>query len=76
MLKITDESEKWHFLSLPSIIDDDGAKRPTKSLPRLMEGISSKIHGDYYCSGYLHSFCTQSSLKNRLNCVNTKFFLK
>ena len=36
MLKITDESDKWHFLALPSILDDDGAKRPTKSLSRLM----------------------------------------
>ena len=39
LLKITDESDKWDFLALPSVLDEDGAKRPTKSLSRLMEGI-------------------------------------
>ena len=39
--KITD-GDKWHFLALPSISYEDGVKRPTKSLSRLMEGISSK----------------------------------
>ena len=39
-----------------------------------MEGISSKIHGDYYCSGYLHSFCTQSSLKKIELCKHKTFF--
>ena len=75
LLKITDESDKWDFLALPSILDDDGAKRPTKSLSRFMEGISSKSHGDYYY-GCFHSFCTQSSFKNTLNCVNTMMFVK
>ena len=54
------------FLALSSVLDDDGAKRPTKSLSRLMEGISSKSHGDYYCYGCLHSFCTQSTLKKHI----------
>ena len=63
LLKITDESDKWHFLALPGILDNDGAKRPTKSLSRLMEGIASKRHCDFYCYGCLHSFCTQSTLK-------------
>ena len=76
MLKITDESDKWHFLALPSILDDDGAKRPTKSLSRLMEGISSKSHGDYYCYGCLHSFCTQSSLKKHIELCKHNDFCK
>ena len=54
------------FLALSSVLDDDGAKRPTKSLSRLMEGISSKSHSDYYCYGCLHSFCTQSTLKKHI----------
>ena len=66
LLKITDDTEKWHFLALPSILDEDGVKRPTKSLSRLMESISSKSHGDFYCYGCLHSFCTQSTLKNHV----------
>ena len=74
MLKITDESEKWHFSELPSILDEDGVKRPTKSLSRLMEGISSKSHGDFYCYGCSHSFCTQSTLKNYVElCKYNKF---
>ena len=76
LLKITDESDKWHFLALPSILDDDGAKRPTKSLSRLMEGISSKSHGDYYCYGSLHSFCTQSSLKKHIELCKHNGFCK
>ena len=51
LLKITDESDKLHFLALPSILDEDGVKRPTKSLSRLMEDIASKSHGDFYCYG-------------------------
>ena len=48
LLKITD-GDKWHFLALPSISNEDGVKRLTKRLSRLMEGISSKSHGDFYC---------------------------
>ena len=58
LLKIADESGKRHFLALPRILDKDGVKRPTRSLSRLMEGISSKSHGDLYRYGCLHSFCT------------------
>ena len=48
-LKISDREGKWHYLALPSNLDEDGVKRPYKSLPRLMEGISSNNHGDFYC---------------------------
>ena len=63
LLKINDESDKWHFWALPSILNEDGVKRPTKSLSRLLEGELSKSHGDFYCYGCLHSFCRQLSLK-------------
>ena len=63
LLKITDDTGKWHFLALPSILDEDGVKRPSKSLSRLMEGIASKSHGDFYCYGCFHSFCAESTLK-------------
>ena len=76
LLKITDESDKWHFLALPSILDEDGLKRPTKSLSRLMEGIASKSHGDFYCYGCLHSFCTQSTLKNHVELCKYNDFCK
>ena len=58
------KQKKGHFLALPSILDEEGVKRPTKSLSRLMEGTSSNNHGDFYCLGCLHSFRTQSTLKN------------
>ena len=74
--QITDESEKWHFLALPSILNDDGAKRPTKSLSKSMEGISSKSHGDYYCYGCLHSFYTQSLLKKHIELCKYNIFVK
>ena len=39
-----------------------------------MEGISSKSHGDFSCDGCLHSFCTQSTLKNHIElCKYNKF---
>ena len=50
LLKITDDKGKWHFLALPSILDEDGVpsildedgvKRTSKSLSRLREGIAS-----------------------------------
>ena len=75
MLKITDESEKWHFLARPSILDEDDVKRPTRCLSRIMEGISSKSKVDFYCHGCLHSFCTQSTLKNHVElCKYNKFW--
>ena len=76
LLKITDESDKWDFLALPSVLDEDGAKRPTKSLSRLMEGIASKSHDDFYCYGCLHSFCTPSTLKKHVEFCKYNGFCK
>ena len=75
LLKITaDNEEKWHFLALPSIPTQDGYVRPTKSFSRLMEGISSKNYGDFYCYGCFHSFRTESALKKHTElCKNNKF---
>ena len=76
MLKITDGNDKWHFLALPSISYEDGVKRPTKSLSKLVEGVSSKSHGDFYCYGCLHSFCTPSTLKNHVELCKYNAFCK
>ena len=74
LLKIGDGNGKWHFLALPSVLDEDGAKRPYKSLSRLMESISSNSHEDYYCLGCFYSFRTKSELKNHVAlCKNNKF---
>ena len=76
LLKITDDTGKWHFLALPSILDEDGVKRPTKSLSRLMEGIASKSHGDFYCCGCFRSFCAESTLKNHVELCKYNDFCK
>ena len=67
------DKAKWHFLALPSNLDEDGFVRPNKSISRLLEGISSKSHHDYYCYGCLHSFRSQSALKSDVDlCENNK----
>ena len=39
-----------------------------------MEGISFKSHDDFYCYGCLHSFRTETALKNHVDlCKNNKF---
>ena len=74
LLKISDGKGKWHFLALPSDLDEDGVKRPYKSLARLMEGISSNSHENYYCLGSFHSFRTETTLKSHVDlCKNNKF---
>ena len=74
LLKISDGKGKWHFLALPSVLDEDGVKRPYKSLSRLMEGISSNSHGDFYCLGCFSFFRTKSTLRNHVDlCKNNKF---
>ena len=74
MLKISDGKGKWHFLALPSILDEDGVKRRNKSLYRLMEGISSKSCGDFNCLGCFSSFRTKTTLENHVNlCKNNEF---
>ena len=75
LLKIGDNKNKWYYLALRSTLDDDdGFRRPKKSISRLFEGISSRSHGDFYCYGCLHSFRTEIALKNHVDlCKNNKF---
>ena len=39
-----------------------------KSLSRLIYGITSNHHGDFYCLGCLHSLRTDSVIKNAKDC--------
>ena len=75
LLKITDDKGKWHFLALPSVLDENGVKRPMNALSRLMNGISSTDHGDLYCYGCLHSCRTQTALKNHFELLNKTIFV-
>ena len=63
LLKITDDKGSWHFLALPSILDESGVNRPMKVLSKLVNGRSSSNHGDFYCYGCFHSFRTQKHCK-------------
>ena len=74
LLKISDGKGKGHFLALPTILDEDGVKRPSKSLSRLLEVISSKSHVDFFYLGCFSSFRTEITLKNHVDlCKNNKF---
>ena len=63
LLKIGDDKGKWHYLALPSNLDEDGFRKPKKSISRLLEGISSKNHWNFYFYGCFHSFRTEIALK-------------
>ena len=61
-------------MAFSSNLDKDGFRRPKKSISRLLEGISSKSHGDFYYYVCLHSFRTEIALKNHVDlCKNNKF---
>ena len=64
------------FLALPSMLNEDGVKRTTKGLSRLMEGMKSKSHGDFYCYGCSHSFCAESTLTKHVQPCKYNDFCK
>ena len=76
LLKTGDEQDRWHFLSLPSNLDADDFRRPKKAISRLLEGISSKSHGDFYCYGCLHSFRGETTSKNHIDLCKEKKIAK
>ena len=63
-------------MALPSILNKDGVKRPSRSLSRLMEGIASKSHGHFYCYRCFHSFFAESTLKNHVELCKYNDFCK
>ena len=61
---------------MPSNLDAGGFRRPKKAISRLLEGISSKSHGDFYCFVCLHSFRSETTLKNHIDVCKDKKFAK
>ena len=55
--------KKWHYIALKSEPTDDRFNRPTKSLSRLLRGITSSHNGDFYCLNCLNSFRIDNALK-------------
>ena len=62
LLMVTD-GKKWHYTALKSEPNEDGFNGPTKSLSRLLRGITSNHDGDFYCLDCLHIFRTNNALK-------------
>ena len=55
--------------ALKSEPTDDGFNRPIKSFSKLFRGITSNHDGDFYFLNCLHSFRTDTALKNMKDCV-------
>ena len=63
LLLITDNT-KWHYLALKSVLTNDEFMKPTQSISRLSSAITStNTASDYYCLNCLHSYRTESSLR-------------
>ena len=62
LLMITN-GKKRHYITLKSEPTDDGFNRPTKSLSKLLRGVTSSHNGYFYCLNCLHSFRTDNALK-------------
>ena len=69
--KQSDEINKWHYIALKSVPTDNGFNHPIRSLSRLLKGITGNNNGDFFCLGCLHSFRTDTSLKNTKDYVIT-----
>ena len=62
LLMITD-GVKWHYLALKSIPTSDGYMRPTQSISKLFNKMTTNTANDYYCLNCFHSFSTSNKLK-------------
>ena len=62
----------WHYLALKSISMNYGFMKPTQSISRLFNQITStNTTSDYYCLNCFHSYRTESMLKeHELVCEN------
>ena len=59
----SDKADKWHYIALKSERTDNGFNRPIRSLSRLIRGVTSNNHGDFYSLNCLHLFRTDNALK-------------
>ena len=66
---------EWHYLALKSIPTEDGYMRPTQSISRLFNKITStNTTNDYYCLNCFHSCRTESKLKkHEVVCNNNDY---
>ena len=50
LLMITDNQNNWHYLTI-------------KNMKRLIRGVTSNHHGDFFCRNCMHSYRTENALK-------------
>ena len=73
LLMITD-GIKWHYTALKSILTSDSYMKPTQSISRLFNGITSNHNGDYYCLNCFHSYRTMDKLnKHKKLCEDNNY---
>ena len=62
LLMITDEKNNWHYAAI-------------KNMKRLIRGVVSIHHGDFFCRNCMHLFRTSSKLKNHERlCLNHNYY--
>ena len=77
LLKVSDGSEKWHFLALKCEQEKNSEyMKPTKRFSRLMRDISSNAHENYYFFGCFHSFRCESTLEKHTQLCKDHSFCK
>ena len=77
LLKISDGSEKGHFLALKSEQKENrDCMKTTKSFSRLMREISSNAHENYYSFGCFHSFRCKSTVEKHTQLCKDHSFCK
>ena len=60
---ITDNN-KWHYLALKCILNEQGFVKPTQSISRLFNNITStNLTTEYYCLNCLKSYRSENTLK-------------
>ena len=62
LLMITDNQNNWHYLTI-------------KNMKRLIRGVTSNHHGDFFCRNCMHSYRTENALKKHERlCTNHDYF--
>ena len=66
---------KWHYLALKSIHANDNNMKPTQSISRLFNKITStNTTNDYYCLNCFKSYTTENKLEElELICDNNEY---
>ena len=70
---MVNDGEKWHYLALkcePIFYGEKWCNCAVRSFSRLLRGMTSNHHGDFYCLNCYHSCSTETRLKKREEVCN------